>query len=269
MSDGLHDPIEQILKDRHRELAGFCKRRHGMLTSPPGYLKRVRDLCTEYDRCLPSQPFRPHPQDVHLPAWAGITPDLMAISKGLTGGYMPLAATLTTNEIYQAFLQQYADFKTFFHGQLHRQSARLRRRVGQHGHLSERKDARSTAAQDQDDGAAASATQATPPCGRGQAAWLWNWWRTNETKKPYPLEERVGHRSWRCATEDSSCGQSAMYSSSCRRSAPSLVMISGAWLEILRASIETVAQTLAQGREIGGGSGEVLFCSQNRGGDGG
>jgi len=46
----------------------------------------------------------------------GVTPDVMAVSKGLTGGYMPLAATLTTQRIYDGFLGAYDDFKTFFHG---------------------------------------------------------------------------------------------------------------------------------------------------------
>jgi len=45
-----------------------------------------------------------------------ITPDIMAVAKGLTGGYLPLAATLVTEEIYRAFLGRHEDFKAFFHG---------------------------------------------------------------------------------------------------------------------------------------------------------
>jgi adenosylmethionine-8-amino-7-oxononanoate aminotransferase len=46
----------------------------------------------------------------------GVTPDLMAIGKGLTGGYLPLAATLATEEIYQAFLGKHEEGTAFFHG---------------------------------------------------------------------------------------------------------------------------------------------------------
>ncbi len=45
-----------------------------------------------------------------------VTPDLLCLAKGLTGGYMPVAATLATDEIWQAFLGTYAESKTFFHG---------------------------------------------------------------------------------------------------------------------------------------------------------
>jgi adenosylmethionine-8-amino-7-oxononanoate aminotransferase len=45
-----------------------------------------------------------------------VSPDMMALSKGITGGYLPLAATLTTQKIYDAFLGDYSEFKTFFHG---------------------------------------------------------------------------------------------------------------------------------------------------------
>ena len=46
----------------------------------------------------------------------GVTPDMLCLAKGITGGYLPLAATLTTEEIFSAFLGEYKEFKTFFHG---------------------------------------------------------------------------------------------------------------------------------------------------------
>jgi adenosylmethionine-8-amino-7-oxononanoate aminotransferase len=45
-----------------------------------------------------------------------VEPDVVALAKGLTGGYLPLAATLASREIFDAFLGDYAEMKTFFHG---------------------------------------------------------------------------------------------------------------------------------------------------------
>jgi adenosylmethionine-8-amino-7-oxononanoate aminotransferase len=47
---------------------------------------------------------------------AGITPDILCLAKGITGGYLPLAATLATEEIFRAFLGEYKEYKSFFHG---------------------------------------------------------------------------------------------------------------------------------------------------------
>jgi adenosylmethionine---8-amino-7-oxononanoate aminotransferase len=118
------EPIEEVLKRRHRELAGFIieplmQAAAGMVPQPPGYLQRIRALCTKYDVLLIADEVATgfgRTGKMFACEHEGVTPDLLAISKGLTGGYMPLAATLTTDEIYQGFLGTYEDFKTFFHG---------------------------------------------------------------------------------------------------------------------------------------------------------
>ncbi len=118
------DPLEAIVKTRHRELAGvilepLVQAAAGMVTAPPGYLTRVRELCTKYNVLLIADEVATgfgRTGKMFACQHEGVTPDLMAVSKGLTGGYMPLAATLTTEKIYGAFLGRYEEWKTFFHG---------------------------------------------------------------------------------------------------------------------------------------------------------
>jgi adenosylmethionine---8-amino-7-oxononanoate aminotransferase len=91
----------------------------GMIVHPPGYLRAVRELCDEHDTLLICD-------EVAVGfgrtgrMWAceheDVAPDLMCIAKGLTGGYLPLAATLATERIYDGFLGAHTDYRTFFHG---------------------------------------------------------------------------------------------------------------------------------------------------------
>jgi adenosylmethionine-8-amino-7-oxononanoate aminotransferase len=91
----------------------------GMITMPPGYLTRLRRLCTRYRVLMIADEVATgfgRTGRLFACEHEGVKPDLMAISKGLTGGYLPLAATLATEKIYRAFLGRYEEFKTFFHG---------------------------------------------------------------------------------------------------------------------------------------------------------
>ena len=91
----------------------------GMLMQPDGYLRAVRELCDRYGVLLicdevatgfgrTGTMFACEQEDV--------TPDLLCLGKGLTGGYLPLAATVTTELIYDGFLGAPEDNRTFFHG---------------------------------------------------------------------------------------------------------------------------------------------------------
>jgi adenosylmethionine-8-amino-7-oxononanoate aminotransferase len=118
------DLVEDVLRQRHREIAGLVieplvQAAAGMLMAPSGYLQRMRELCTRYDVLLIVDEVATgfgRTGRLFACEHEGVTPDLMAISKGLTGGYLPLAATLTTETIYAAFLGEYREWKTFFHG---------------------------------------------------------------------------------------------------------------------------------------------------------
>jgi adenosylmethionine-8-amino-7-oxononanoate aminotransferase len=91
----------------------------GMITHPPGYLRGVRELCSTYDVLLIADEVAVgfgRTGRMFACEYEDVTPDFLCLAKGLTAGYMPLAATLTTDEIWQAFLGTYAESKTFYHG---------------------------------------------------------------------------------------------------------------------------------------------------------
>jgi len=118
------EEVEKAMARHHKEVAAMIMEplvqgAAGMITHPEGYLKGVRELCNRYDIHLildevatgfgrTGQMFASNHEDV--------SPDIMTVAKGISGGYLPLAATLTTEDIYCAFKGEYKEFKTFFHG---------------------------------------------------------------------------------------------------------------------------------------------------------
>lgn len=116
--------VEEILQKHHRELAAMIvepkvQGAGGMLVQPPGYLRRIRDLCAQYNVLFIADEVATgfgKTGKMFACEHEGVSPDLMAVSKGISGGYLPLAATLTTDEIYNAFCAAYREQKTFYHG---------------------------------------------------------------------------------------------------------------------------------------------------------
>ena len=91
----------------------------GIITHPPGYLRAVRELCDRHGVLLICDEVATgfgRTGTMFACEQEGVAPDLLCLAKGLTGGYMPLAATLATERIYEAFLGAHEAFKTFFHG---------------------------------------------------------------------------------------------------------------------------------------------------------
>ncbi len=118
------DALELVLKQRQAHVAGvivepLVQAVAGMITQPPGYLSRVRALCTHYNVLLIVDEVATgfgRTGTMFACEQERVTPDLLCLAKGCTGGYLPLGATLATDNVYEAFLGAHDDRKTFFHG---------------------------------------------------------------------------------------------------------------------------------------------------------
>jgi len=118
------DELERLLEQHGATCAGLViepmlQGAGGMIVQPAGFLKRVRELCSRYGVLMitdevatgfgrTGRMFACQHEDV--------VPDIMALSKGIAAGYLPLAVTAASQEVYSAFLGEYAELKTFFHG---------------------------------------------------------------------------------------------------------------------------------------------------------
>jgi adenosylmethionine-8-amino-7-oxononanoate aminotransferase len=108
----LHDDTAAVLLEPMLQGAG------GMRMWPAEFVRSVRDLCDRHGTLLIADEVLTgfgRTGKMFACEHAGITPDIVCLSKGLTAGYMPLGATVATSEIYEAFLSDDRS-KTFFHG---------------------------------------------------------------------------------------------------------------------------------------------------------
>jgi adenosylmethionine-8-amino-7-oxononanoate aminotransferase len=116
--------MEDLINKHHDNIAGLIieplvQGAAGMITSPPGYLKGVRRLCNKYRIIMIADEVATgfgRTGTMFACEQENISPDILCLAKGMTGGYLPLASTIASEKIYNAFLGRYEELKTFFHG---------------------------------------------------------------------------------------------------------------------------------------------------------
>jgi adenosylmethionine-8-amino-7-oxononanoate aminotransferase len=116
--------LDGILKEHAEETAALIiepliQCAGGMIVFPPGYLSGVQSLCRRYGVLLIADEVATgfgRTGRMFACEHEEVVPDIICLSKGITGGYLPLAATIATEEVYRAFLGEFGELKTFFHG---------------------------------------------------------------------------------------------------------------------------------------------------------
>jgi adenosylmethionine-8-amino-7-oxononanoate aminotransferase len=115
---------EDLIKRHAEQACGFIvepiiQGAAGMIVHPSGYLKHLRDVTRKHNILLIADEVAVgfgRTGKMFASEWEDVSPDLLCLGKGITGGYMPLAATMATEEIFSAFLGDFKELKTFFHG---------------------------------------------------------------------------------------------------------------------------------------------------------
>ncbi len=115
--------LEEILKSREDivavSLEAGIQGAAGMLPFPRGFLRGVRELTRKYNTLLIVDEVATgfgRTGTMFYCEQEEVSPDFMCLGKGITGGYLPLAATLTTEEVFNAFLGEFGELKHFYHG---------------------------------------------------------------------------------------------------------------------------------------------------------
>jgi adenosylmethionine-8-amino-7-oxononanoate aminotransferase len=115
---------DSLLRNKRDEIAAviiepLMQGAAGMWSQPPGYVRALRQLTREHGTLLICDEVATgfgRTGKMFAVEHEQVAPDLMCVGKGITGGYLPLAATFATEEIFRAFLAPYEDFAAFFHG---------------------------------------------------------------------------------------------------------------------------------------------------------
>ncbi|MBL8014331.1 MAG: adenosylmethionine--8-amino-7-oxononanoate transaminase, partial [Candidatus Omnitrophica bacterium] len=118
------EAFEELLKKRSQRIAALVveplvQGAAGMLIWPKGVLKKFESLCRKYDVFLICDEVATgfgRTGRMFACEHEHVTPDILCLAKGLTGGYLPLAATVTSQKLFDGFVFDYKDQKTFFHG---------------------------------------------------------------------------------------------------------------------------------------------------------
>jgi len=116
--------LVKLVDQHHRELAAvimepLMQGAAGMIPQPPGYLAKVREITQHNNVLLIADEVATgfgRTGTMFACEQEEVGPDIFCLAKGITGGYLPLAATLATDEVYDAFLGEFNEFKTLFHG---------------------------------------------------------------------------------------------------------------------------------------------------------